>query len=64
MRNSFKLRNLSIAALVGLAGFGATNSAQANETPITPTLGDDASYTLNEISTPTDNSIKIGRAHV
>ena len=59
MKNGFKLRNLSIAALVGLAGFGATNSAQANETPITPTLGDDASYTLKEVSTPTDNSITL-----
>ena len=59
MKNSFKLRNLSIAALVGLVGLGATNSAQANEAPITPTLGDDASYTLTEISTPTDNSITL-----
>ncbi len=59
MKNGFKLRNLSIAALVGLVGLGATNSAQANETPITPTLGDDASYTLKEVSTPTDNSITL-----
>ena len=53
MRNSFKLRSLSIAALVGLASMSATNSAEANETPITPTLGENSAYTLDtNIHTP------------
>ena len=50
---------LAVATMAGIASLGATNSAQANETPITPTLGDDASYTLKEVSTPTDNSITL-----
>jgi len=55
MRNSFKLRSLSIAALVGLASMGATNSAQANETPITPTLGENSAYTLDTNIHTSDN---------
>lgn len=52
MRNSFKLRNLSIAALAGLASFGAgVNSAQAEETPVVQTLGEASAYTLTKLET-------------
>ena len=67
MRNSFKLRNLSIAAFTALATMGA---AQANDhvaipdpKPInismpTPTLGENAGYVLSEeLAKATDTSI-------
>jgi hypothetical protein len=37
------LKTLSVAALVGVASMGVTNSAQASEAPITPALGEDSS---------------------
>lgn len=69
MKSNYRV--LSIAALVGLAGLGATNSAQANEiaeipTPNainialpTPTHGENAGYTLTEITNKTDSSITL-----
>ena len=54
------LKTLSVATLAGVASMGiGTNSAQANEVPITPTLGENSSYTLTQVETPTDNSITL-----
>ena len=57
MKSKSVLKNLSVATLVGVASFGAT--AQANDTPITPTLGDNVSYTLTQVEQATDNSITL-----
>ena len=53
------LKTLSVAALAGVASMGATNSAKASEAPITPALGEDSSYTLTQVSQPTDNSVTL-----
>jgi hypothetical protein len=51
------LKTLSVAALAGVASMGAANSAQASEAPITPTLGENASYILTETTDATLNNV-------
>ena len=58
MKNSLKFRNLSIAALAGLASFGAgVNSVQAEEAPVVQTLGDASAYTLTKLETEPSSGI-------
>ena len=59
MKSKKAFKTLSVAALAGVASLGATNSTMAQDTPITPTLGENASYTLKEVSAPIDNSITL-----
>ena len=55
MKSNYRV--LSVAALAGLAGLCATNSAQATEAPITPTLGDNSIINFNKTDTNSDTTI-------
>ena len=51
MKLARSLKMVSVATLVGLTSVGlGTNQAQANEIPVTPTLGDNSAYTLSEVA--------------